>query len=228
MSKVKVNKVILDARNEEHNILTHQFFWRTRKKFIGDSEIVIMNNKEAVWWNRPLTSDVFCKEEEDGLYSYNLPFLDAIAGGTAIYKTGYNLILNENSIPCAAHIQLDATWSDEQKRALEQMFYYCIHKTLIELGVSKEDLSMSRNDITYKGKKFVCGEHALIDDVYTEDLVITLQVLPEKEIFDRLTGKYAHKIQITGIAEEVPSITKEKFIDSLYKNVQEYVNANFN
>lgn len=225
---IKVRKVILDPANGEHNILPNQFMWRTKKEFIGDNEIVIMDNKEAVWWNRPLTSDTLCKKEEDGLYSYNLPFLSALTGGKDLYKTGYNLILNKNSVPCAVHIKLDETWTDEQKDLLNQMYYYCIYHALMELGVVEEDLSRPRNDILYKGKKFVGGEKAFIDDVYTEDIVITLQVRPEQDIFSRLTGQYAHKRQITGIAEEVTSITKEAFIDKLYEQLCKYVEENFN
>lgn len=225
---IKISKVILDPSKEEHNILPNQFIWRTKKEFVGENEIVIMDNQKAVWWNRPLTSDTLYKKEDDGLYSYNLPFLSAVEGGTDLYKTGYNILLNKNSIPCAAHIKLDATWTDEQKQLLNQMFYYCIYHALMDLGVAEEDLDRPRNDILYKGKKFVGGEKAFIDDVFTEDLVITLQVLPEKDIFDRLTGTYAHKRKITGIAEEVPSITKEAFIDKLYEKLQAYVEEHFN
>lgn len=226
--KINVRKVVLDPANGEHNILPNQFIWRTEKKFVGDNEIVIMDNKEAVWWNRPLSSDIFCKKEEDGLYSYNLPFLSALKGGKDLYKTEYNLILNKNSVPCAVHIKLDNTWTVEQKELLNQMYYYCIYHALMDLGVAEEDLTRPRNDILYKGKKFVGGEKAFIEDVYTEDIVITLQVLPEQEVFDRLTGQYAHKRQITGIAEEVPSVTKEAFIDKLYEKLSNYVEEHFN
>ena len=225
---IKVSKVTLDPSKDEHNILTNQFIWRTKKEFVGENEIVIMNNKEAVWWNRPLSSEVMCKKEEDGLYSYNLPFLNAVAGGTDLYKTGYNILLNKNSIPCATHIKLDESWTEEQKRLLTQMFYHCIYHALIDFGVAEKDLDRPRNDILYKGKKFVGGEQAIIDDVFTEDLVITIQALPEKDIFSRLTGKYAQKRQITGIAEEIPSITKEAFIDKLYEKLQAYVEEHFN
>lgn len=225
---IKVSKVILDPSIEEHNILPNQFIWRTKKKFVGENEVVIMDNKEAVWWNRPLTSEVLCKKEADGLYSYNLPFLSAVAGGTDLYKTGYNILLNKNSIPCAVHVKLDDTWTEEQKQLLNQMTYYCIYHTLMEFGVAEESLSRPRNDILFEGKKFVGGEKAFIDDVFTEDLVVTLRVLPEKDIFNRLTGQYAHKRIITGIAEEVSSITKEAFISKFYEKLQAYVEEHFN
>lgn len=224
---IKVSKVILDPSKGEHNILSNQFIWRTKKEFVGENEIVIMDNYNAVWWNRPLTSDILCKKESDGLYSYNLPFLNALTGGTDLYKTKYNILLNKNSVPCATHIKLDDTWTEEQKQLLNQMFYYCIYHTLIELGVSEDCLSRPRNDILFRNKKFVGGEKAFIDNVFTEDLVITLQVLPEKDIFDRLTGEYAHKRNITGITEEIPSITKDVFIDKLYEKIKAYVEEHF-
>jgi hypothetical protein len=98
----------------------------------------------------------------------------------------------------------------------------------MELGVSEDCLSRPRNDILFRNKKFVGGEKAFIDNVFTEDLVITLQVLPEKDIFDRLTGEYAHKRSITGITEEIPSITKDIFIDKLYEKIKAYVEEHFN
>lgn len=222
-----INQVILRPSTDEHSVLTSQFLWRTKKQFVGDNLIVVADIKEPIWWNRPLSSDTLCKKEQDGLYSYNLPFLGSLAGGTDIYKTEYNLLLNQNSIPCAAHIQLDETWSDEQKELLKQMYYYCIYHALLDLGVNAEDLSYSKNDILYQGKKFVGGEKALIDNVYTEDLIITLQVLPEKDIFARLTGRYAHKRQITGIMEECPDLTKEAFLKALLSRLEQYVNTNF-
>ena len=228
LKNIIVDKVTLRPSTNEHSVLTSQFIWRTEKRFVGDNLIVIADIKEPIWWNRPLTSDSLCKIEPDGLYGYNLPFLGALAGGKDLYKTGYNLLLNKNSIPCAAHIKLDESWTEDQKNLLSQMYYDCIYDTLIDLGVAPEDLSRPRNDILYKGKKFVGGEKAFIDDVYTEDIVITLQVLPEKEIFARLTGQYAHKRQITGIADEVPSITKDAFMNKLYEHLQEYVKKHLN
>jgi hypothetical protein len=53
-------------------------------------------------------------------------------------------------------------------------------------------------------------------------------MLPEKDLFDRLTGRYARRKPLTGIAEEVPSITKEAFIDKLYEKLKAYVEDHFN
>ena len=66
------------------------------------------------------------------------------------------------------------------------------------------------------------------DNVFTQNTIITILAQPEKDLFDRLTGKYAHVKTITGIGEEVPSITKEKFINTLYEKLEEYVKEHFN
>ena len=219
---IKVQKVRLCPKTGEHNIIPNQYVWRTEKRFVGDNVIAIMDNQEAVWWNRPAEQTDMCKLEKDGLYSYNLPYC-----GPDAYKTNYNILLNKNSIPCAVHIKLDSEWTPEQKTKLYQMTYYCIYQALIDLGVSEADLSRPRNDILYKGKKFVGGERVCSDEVYSEDLVITLQVLPEKEIFDRLTGQYAHRRKITGISEEIPSITKAVFMDKLSEKLSLYIQENF-
>jgi hypothetical protein len=227
LNKIKVSVQPLAPSQGKHANVPNQFIWRTKKEFVGENEIVIADNQEAIWWNRPLTSEAMCKLEEDGIYSYNLPFWQ---GGNShlIFKTGYNVLLNKNSVPVAIHVQTDETWSEEQIQLLDNMICQCLRSTLIELGVDEADLNHSKNDFYIKGKKFSCGEYIFENGVCTQNVIITLQMLPEKDIFDRLTGKYAHRKQITGIAEEVPSITKEAFIDKLYEKLQAYVEEHFN
>lgn len=225
---IKVRKGIFAPSTGEHHVFANQFIWRNTKKFVGDSEIVIMDNKENAWWNRPAESDTLCKKEADGLYSYNMPFLGLDADRKDLYKTEYNVLVNLHSVPCVAHIKIDDTWTEEQKRAINRIFFRCIYDTLIDLGVPESSLVRSGNDILFNGKKFVGSEELLTDDIYVENVIVTLQFLPEKDIFARLTGKYAHKRQITGIADEVPSITKEAFIDKLYEKICAYVEEHFN
>jgi hypothetical protein len=225
INNLKISKVLLKPSANEHNILYNQFIWRTEKKFIGENVIAIMDNQEAVWWNRPAESAVFCKLEEDGLYSYNLPY----AGSTnQLFKTQYNLLLNKHSVPIAIHIKLDDTWTEEDKLLLQKMCQTCIYDTLLDLGVAKEDLSIPKNDLLFKGRKFMGAEYASEGLVYSEDLVVTLKVQPEQEIFQRLTGQYALKRPITGISEEVPSVTKEAFIERLIERLNLYIEDHFN
>ncbi len=222
-----ITKDLLAPSQGQHSILPSMFVWRTEKKFSGKNQIAVVDPQEASWWNRPLTSDVMCKKEEDGLYSYNLPFINKHRTNL-LFKTNYNVLLNKNSVCCVVHLQLDDIWTAEQKQLLPKMLRNCIEDVLISLGVKKEDLSFNGNDMYFKGIKFSGDEQLLDGDVFTQATIVTLQVAPEKDIFDRLTGKYAHVKPITGISEEVPSITKEAFIDKLYEKVCAYVEEHFN
>lgn len=201
-------------------ILQEQFEWR--KSLIWKSlanQIVIADIEEPVWWNRPLESDTFIKQESDGLWSYNLPIILR----KAQYKTDYNVLLNKNSIPIALHIQINPLWTDAQLTTLTNIVVKSIHETLIELGVPTEDLVHTGNDLLYKGKKFMGDEQKLANGVFTENTIITLEYTPEEEIFKRLTGKYALTRGITGIIEETHCFTKQQFLDKLLKKITAFM-----
>jgi lipoate-protein ligase A len=100
-----------------------------------------------------------------------------------------------------------------------------VEKTLLELGVPKEDLEIHRNDLLYRGKKFLGSEVIIRNNQCSIDFMITLFYRPEEKIFKRLTGKYALKRQITGIIEETNLFTKEQFIELFMTNLQEYINS---
>lgn len=211
----------------KHSILPNQFIWRTEKRFVGENSIVVADNQEAIWWQRPLTSETLCKIENDGHYSYNLPFWQKEKTHLA-FKTDYNVLLNKNSVPIAIHIQLDEAWTEEQKQLLQSMLPSCLYDTMLTLGADKDSLVYNGNDIYFKNKKFACSEQILEGNVFTQNTIVTILALPEKDIFARLTGRYAHVKTITGIGEEVPSITKEVFINTLYEKLQKYVEEHFN
>lgn len=223
-SNLKIHKVILQPSIGEHSILPNQFIWRTEKRWVGENEIAIADIQEPIWWNRPYTSDVFCKLEEDGMYSYNLPHYS----GEDTFKTQYNYLLNKYSVPIAIHIKLDDTWTEQDKQLLSKMCQTCVYETLLDLGVSKEDVKAPKNDLTFQGRKFAGVEHAGSGDIYSENMAITLQALPEQEIFQRLKGQYALKRPITGISEEVPSVTKEAFIERLIERLNLFIEEHFN
>lgn len=209
------------------SILPCQFTWRVTKEFIGESKIAIADMQEPIWWNRPLTSEVFCTLEPDGLYSYNFPFWQGDRADLA-FKTNYNVLLNKNSVPVAVHIKIDETWTEEQLQLLKKALATCLQETLVELGVNPADLTHTGNDFYYQGRKFSCSEQILTEEVFTQNIIITMQLLPEKEIFDRLTGQYAHKKTLTGIADEVSSVTKEAFIEKFFEKLKCYVATYFN
>lgn len=221
---LKICRVPLQPSAGEHSILHNQFVWRTERRFIGENRIDIMDIKEPIWWNRPYTSEVFCKLEDDGMYSYNLP----IASGENSFKTKYNYLLNRQSVPIALHIKLDDTWTDKDKQLLSRMCQTCVYETLIDLGVSKEDMSTPKNDLEFRGRKFAGVEHSSAGDVHSEAMCVTLAVASEEDIFARLTGQYALRRPITGISEEVPSVTKEAFIERLIERLNMFIEEHFN
>lgn len=227
LKNIIVTKDPLAPSKGQHTLIPNMFIWRTEKKFVGQNQISIVDPQEASWWNRPLTSDVMYKKEADGLYSYNLPFWQRDKEHL-LFKTGYNILVNKNSVPYAVCIKTDTTWTDEQKQLLPKMMYTCVVATLLDLGVNEADLSNAGNDLYFQGRKFACSEQIFEDGVFTQGAIITLKVQPEKDDFARLTGKYAHRKTITGIAEEVPSITKEIFTTALYEKVKAFVEEHFN
>jgi hypothetical protein len=222
-----ITKDILAPSKGQHTIIPNLFTWRTEKKFTGRNQIAIVNPQEASWWNRPLKSDVLLKQESDGLYSYNLPLWHR-DNEKLSFKADYNILINKYSVPYAVNIQTDDAWTEAQKQLLPDMLYTCVLDTLLAFGVNKDDLTNIGNDLYFQGRKFSCSEQLFEDGVFTQGAIVTLKVLPEKDDFARLTGKYAHRKTITGIAEEVPSITKEAFIDKLYETVCAYVEEHFN
>ena len=87
--KIKINQ-INPTNGIIPEILKNQFHYRKYKEFVGKSEIVIADMKEATWWNRPLAENTnqLLKLEPDGLYSFNLP----IAWTYDKWKSNYNVI----------------------------------------------------------------------------------------------------------------------------------------
>lgn len=218
MKDVKVYKVGLQPSQGKHWNLVQQYLWRTTGKFEGDNEVYICDTLEPIWWNRPLVSEYMVKQEADGLWSYNLPLLDNIPR----YKTNYNSLLARNTIAYSTHIKLDDSWTEEQRKQLYNLSFKTLYDSLIELGVDKENLRQVGNDFSYNGKKFAGSEKIIKDNVFTENFVITLKVLPEKDIFARLTGKFVKNKPLTGIEEEVSNVTKEKLIEKMYNKITQF------
>jgi lipoate-protein ligase A len=100
-----------------------------------------------------------------------------------------------------------------------------VYEALLDLGVEAANLEFTHNDLLYKGKKFMGNEQIVEAGVFSENTIITLEYTPEKEIFERLTGKYALTRGITGIIEETQCFTKEQFIDKLVEKITAFVNT---
>ena len=219
-ANLKISQLSFEpSKGASPEILERQFIYRKNGEFVGDSEIVISDIKEPIWWNRPLESNKLLKQEKDGLYSYNLPFIDKKES----FKTGYNILLGKNSLPIAVHIKFDDTWTSKQISGVTHMLRYALLDALYTLKVPKENLTVVNNDILYNGKKFVADEQRIDGNIFTENMVITLDYTQEAEIFQRLTGKYALTRGITGIIEETKTFTKKQLVDLLITNIEKYL-----
>lgn len=209
------------SKNTNPDIVYKHFEWRKTNIYIGNSTVQIGDVKEPIWWNRPLNSDTVVKLESDGLYSYNLPYLYRHAD----FKTGYNILVGKYSIPLIIQIKINQKWTAEQYNKLRLLPIYTTYKALLSLGVDNTKLKIAHNDLLYNGKKFMGSEEAEYGGWYGAAAIITLNYTKEKELFDRLTGKYANTRGICGIIEETNNLfTKEQFITELFKTFNEQLN----
>ena len=210
--------VMAPSKGEFGEILKKQFDWRNGLKYTGESEIVFADIKENVWWNRPLNSDVFVKQEEDGLWSYNLPL--AWRQESVAWKANYNVLLNKDNLPVAGMIKINRHWTVDDFTKLKRLLIDGVYNALLKLGVSKDKLQQPGNDILYDGKKFFGVETIIKDGWFSINCFITLKYKPAKEVFDRLSGHFVKYKSITGIMEETELFTKEEFIEALTKELR--------
>ena len=210
--------IMAPSEDENPEILKKQFDWRNGLKYDGESEIVFADIKENVWWNRPLNSDVFVKQEEDGLWSYNLPL--AWRQESAAWKANYNVLLNKDNLPVAGMIKINRHWTVDDFTKLKRLLIDGVYNALLKLGVSKDKLQQPGNDILYDGKKFFGVETIIKDGWFSINCFITLKYKPDKEVFDRLSGHFVKYKSITGIMEETELFTKEEFIEALTKELK--------
>jgi len=212
------------SKNINPDLLYKQFNWRKTGKFEGIESIILYcsNMQEPIWWNRPLESDTLVKQEADGLYSYNLPYI----WKNNLFKTKYNILVPINSVPIIGQLKVNKSWTAEQKQKLHRFIVPLICDTLEELGIESAKLRPINNDLKYENKKFLGCEDRLDEDWFSFNYVITLEYTPEKEIFERLTGKYALAKPLTGIIEATGyKFTKQQFIEILIKKIQSFLDT---
>lgn len=97
------------------------------------------------------------REEEDGLWSYDLPYIY----GKPSFKTGYNVLVNEGSVPVIMHIRLRSGHEEAMREKLRLLPVKAARNALLKLGVDAVDLSQSKNDLLFRGKKFMGSEEAV-------------------------------------------------------------------
>lgn len=200
-------------------IMINQYQFRQTGEYTAQSEVVIALLEEPIWWNRPVKSEVFLKQEDDGIYSLNLPYF----GGNDDFKAQYNTLLNVGCVPIAIQLKLEDLEKPFNRHQLLTMPVNLVHETLVELGVDPSMLTSVHNDLLYCGKKFMGVETIFKNNQCSINFIVTLFYKPEESIFKRLKGKYALKRPITGIIEETNLFTREQFVETLLKNIKSFL-----
>ena len=211
---------MIPSKNIIPEIMKVQYkFRQTGVCKLDKNEVGLALLEEPIWWNRPVKSDVFIKQEPDGIYSLNFPFYT----GKDDFKSQYNSLLNEGCIPIAIQLRLADFEKPVDTYKLAQMPVKVVKQTLIELGVDPTHLESVHNDLLYQGRKFMGVENICKNGWYSINFMVTLFYKPEESIFKRLTGDHAFKRPITGIIEETNLFTREEFVEAIMKNFYEFL-----
>lgn len=217
----KIEPMVI-SKNIVPYILQEQYKFRQTGEFNHNSMVVLMELEEPIWWNRPEKAEVFTKQENDGLYSLNLPYFEPLSESNK-FKLNYNLLLNVGSVPASMQLRIGKNFKAEDVEALKRLPIDAVYNTLIELGVDATCLTRVRNDLLYNGKK-VMGMETIVNNGWISfDFVVTLFYKAEEEVFKRLSGKYALARGITGILDETDVFTKDDFINTLLINLRKYL-----
>ena len=213
------NEPMVPSKGLIPKIMLEQYQFRQTGKWTAESEIVIALLEEPIWWNRPVKSEVFLKQEEDGMYSLNFPYF----GGNNDFKAQYNTLLNVGCVPVAVQLRQRDFEQPFDRQKLTAMPVSTVHKTLVDLGVDPNMLTSVHNDLLYCGKKFMGVETIFKNGCCSINFIVTLFYKPEESIFKRLKGEYALARPITGIIEETNLFTREEFTEALIKNMADYL-----
>lgn len=233
--KVEINTKLASIYIEEMfpsngqypDIIEKQFQFRKNNIFSNENLIAIADMGEAIWWNRPQieNTDQAWGIHSDGLPCCNLPIF---LGKNMVWKSEYNVLLNKHNIPTIIQIKFDKELTENEWNEIKKMSFSVISRTLLRLGVVETDLCVINNDLLLRGKKFSGSEQIIKRDlnIFTECLFVTLKYSEEKELFDKLTcGKVSATAlkQITGLIDEYPEITKEKFLEIYCEEFKKYL-----
>jgi hypothetical protein len=212
------------TKNQCPEIIEQLFQFRKHGNFVGNNVVIIGDMGEAVWWNRPQLEDTTAAWGTHlGMPCCNLPIS---FGKAQTWKSQYNILLNKNNIPSAVALKFNHNLTVEELTKLKHMSFAVLLNTLKQIGVQDSDLCVINNDLLLRGKKFAGSEEVYTDTIYTECIYITLKYFDEKELFDQLScGKVsatAHR-EITGLIDEYPEITKEKFLTVYCEEFKKYL-----
>lgn len=226
IDNVIIRKEILDPKNGKHSILPWQYNFRKTGEFEGGNYIDITRPREPAYWNRYYTDE--CQElytvDEEGNNNYNLPYFRLLIDPySRPFKMNYNLLLPKDSIAIAYNLRFNEDWNDEASEKFMDSIIGIYIDSIVSLGADPDRLKYTHNDILYDGKKFLGGENIFYKNIYSGNFVITCEYEKYIDDFSKLTGKYAQKRGMTGITDEVPSVT----VDALSEEINRRLGSMF-
>lgn len=179
--------------------------------------------EKSVFFNRRRESNSIFNIDPRGLNSIDITFI-----GKDIldlqYKLKQDLLLPKHGLAVMCKVKFDDSWSEERMKKLDDFTMNTIIRIIVENGGDPSCVEQRGNDLLYNGKKFCGKEWKFLPPYgYIENTVLTTEYLPEKQWFDQLYH-YEGEKQITGITEEVPSVTKELLISELVRIAKETFN----
>ncbi len=192
---------------------------RLRHSFDGGNFFYIWDFKESCYFNRPLEEKEVFTMDPRGLMGMNWRFI-----GKGIpeleWKQKCDLLLPQHGFNTTVKVKFDSFWTDGRQKALDELTFSTIIRVVKEHG-GDGHIEQVGNDLLYDGRKFAGKEWMFIQDVgYIENTVVTCEYIPEKEFFDKLYHHSGER-QITGITEELPTVTKELLMTGLSRAVAE-------
>ncbi len=190
---------------------------RLKHSFDGENFFYIWDFKQSCYFNRPFEEKEVFTPDSRGLMGMNWQFI-----GKGIpeleWKQKCDLLLPEHGFNTTVKVKFDSSWTDEKQKALDDLTFTTIIRVVKEYG-GDGNIQQVGNDLLYDGRKFAGKEWLFIQNVgYIENTVVTCEYLPEKQYFDNLFHHPKEK-QITGITEELPSVTKQLLMTEINKAV---------
>lgn len=179
---------------------------RLKRNFDGENFFYVWDFEESCYFNRPMEEREIFTEDPRGLMGMNWQFI-----GKGIkeleWKQKCDLLLPNHGFNTTVKIKFDSTWTPDQQKALDDLTFSTIIRVVKEHG-GEGHIEQIGNDLLYDGRKFAGKEWMFIQNVgYIENTVVTCEYEPEREWFEKLYHHPAEK-KITGITDELPSVTK--------------------
>lgn len=216
-----VEDLTVEGRIGYHDI---ELLQNCRKGDLSDYDFYhIWYFERSMYFNRRTTPMPLFNHDPRGIDSIDMTFIGS-GDPTLERKLKQDLLLPEHGLMILSKVFFKGQWSEEKMNALDDFTMSALKEIILENGGEESKLTQKGNDLMYNGKKF-CGKEwkFLPPYAYIENTVLTTEYLPEKKWFDMLYH-YDGEKQITGITEEVPTVTKELLATELLRKFKEKFN----